>query len=83
VPALRPFPGLVLPAASTNQRTSDILLQSSINTIGRHDLVIMTRESTLSVGSMAGLTSMITASVLPHNPFGNSGRYVTGRGLAV
>ena len=32
-------------------------------------LVIMTRGIDLSVGSMVGLTSMITASVLPHNLF--------------
>ena len=49
----------------------DILLQSSINTmiaVGM-TLVIMTRGIDLSVGSMVGLTSMITASVLPHNLF--------------
>ena len=47
----------------------DILLQSSINTmiaVGM-TLVIMTRGIDLSVGSMVGLTSMITASLLPHN----------------
>ena len=49
----------------------DILLQSSINTmiaVGM-TLVIMTRGIDLSVGSMVGLTSMITASVLPYNLF--------------
>ena len=49
----------------------DILLQSSINTmiaVGM-TLVIMTRGIDLSVGSMVGLTSMITASLLPHNLF--------------
>ena len=47
----------------------DILLQSSINTmiaVGM-TLVIMTRGIDLSVGSMVGLTSMIKASLLPHN----------------
>ena len=49
----------------------DILLQSSINTmiaVGM-TLVIMTRGIDLSVGSIVGLTSMITAGMLTHNLF--------------
>src|SRR4051794_6557158 len=47
----------------------DILLQSSINSmiaVGM-TLVVMTRGIDLSVGSVVGLSSMIAASVLPHN----------------
>ena len=47
----------------------DILLQSSINAmiaVGM-TLVVMTRGIDLSVGSVVGLTSMITASLLPQN----------------
>lgn len=49
----------------------DILLQSSINSmiaVGM-TLVVMTRGIDLSVGSVVGLTSMITASLLPQNLF--------------
>jgi ribose transport system permease protein len=48
----------------------DILLQSSINAmiaVGM-TLVVMARGIDLSVGSVVGLTSMITASLLPQNP---------------
>ena len=48
----------------------DILLQSSINAmiaVGM-TLVVMARGIDLSVGSVVGLTSMITASLLPINP---------------
>lgn len=48
----------------------DILLQSSINAmiaVGM-TLVVMARGIDLSVGSVVGLTSMITASLLPVNP---------------
>jgi ribose transport system permease protein len=48
----------------------DILLQSSINAmiaVGM-TLVVMARGIDLSVGSVVGLTSMITASLLPTNP---------------
>jgi ribose transport system permease protein len=48
----------------------DILLQSSINAmiaVGM-TLVVMARGIDLSVGSVVGLTSMITASLLPLNP---------------
>jgi len=47
----------------------DILLQSSINAmiaVGM-TLVVMARGIDLSVGSVVGLTSMITASLLPQN----------------
>ena len=47
----------------------DILLQSSINTmiaVGM-TLVVMARGIDLSVGSVVGLTSMVTASLLPQN----------------
>jgi ribose transport system permease protein len=48
----------------------DILLQSSINAmiaVGM-TLVVMARGIDLSVGSVVGLSSMITASLLPLNP---------------
>jgi len=48
----------------------DILLQSSINAmiaVGM-TLVVIARGIDLSVGSVVGLTSMITASLLPINP---------------
>lgn len=47
----------------------DILLQSSINAVIAvgMTLVVMARGIDLSVGSVVGLTSMITASLLPQN----------------
>lgn len=53
----------------------DIMLQSSINAmvaVGM-TLVIMTRGIDLSVGSIVGLSSMVTASMLPHGLWAGAG----------